>query len=133
MKINDVIYTSLIDHVVCRDRFPSSEFFVSNIEVANMLQFKTLFTHNVHPRASPMSKRKLSSEVIPLSTKKSRIPRPFSAIKVATKDAAAAVDLNPPLSQLMKLVSQTKMPTLAQGKSVVFWMRMGDLRCKRSI
>lgn len=76
---------------------------------------------------SPMSKRELSTEPFLGSHKRSRLSKTFSPIKIATKEAAAAVDANTPLSQLSELISRNiKKPV--KGKSVVFWMRMTDLR-----
>jgi hypothetical protein len=51
----------------------------------------------------------------------------FAPNKVATASAAAAVDADPPLPKLLKAVEDgVKNPTT--GESVVYWMRMGDLR-----
>jgi deoxyribodipyrimidine photo-lyase len=48
---------------------------------------------------------------------------------VATPEAAAAVDANPPLKQLVKALGDVvKKPD--QGDCVVYWMRMHDLRSK---
>ena len=46
--------------------------------------------------------------------------------KIATHDAAAAVDANPPLGQLMDLVGDVR--ETEKGEAVVYWMRMEDLR-----
>ncbi|KAK0498590.1 DNA photolyase, FAD-binding/Cryptochrome [Armillaria luteobubalina] len=51
----------------------------------------------------------------------------FKPNKIATQEAAAAVDTNPPFPVLLKAVKDgLKDPV--KGKSVVYWMRMGDLR-----
>ncbi|KAG6833879.1 hypothetical protein H0H87_007890 [Tephrocybe sp. NHM501043] len=51
----------------------------------------------------------------------------FRPNKVATAQAAAAVDADPPLYKLEAAVKDgVKAP--AKGESVVYWMRMGDLR-----
>lgn len=46
--------------------------------------------------------------------------------KIATHDAAAAVDAHPPLGQLMDLVGDLR--ETEKGEAVVYWMRMEDLR-----
>lgn len=51
----------------------------------------------------------------------------FKPIKVATPEAAAAVDANPPFKQLANEMKNV-LKTPATGKCVVFWMRMNDLR-----
>lgn len=66
----------------------------------------------------------------PASTsKKGRTARPFTPRKVATAEAAAAAQANPPFLRLlaeMRNVVQNPQP----GKSIVYWMRMSDLRSK---
>ncbi|KDR83626.1 hypothetical protein GALMADRAFT_235921 [Galerina marginata CBS 339.88] len=51
----------------------------------------------------------------------------FHPPKLATAEVAAAVDANTPFSQLMKLLSEVILEP-KKGASVVYWMRMGDLR-----
>lgn len=46
--------------------------------------------------------------------------------KIATHDAAAAVDANPPLGQLLNLMGEARQ--VALGQSVVYWMRNEDMR-----
>ncbi|RDB22583.1 Deoxyribodipyrimidine photo-lyase [Hypsizygus marmoreus] len=54
-------------------------------------------------------------------------PGPFLPNKIATAEAAAAVDADPPLPKLLKAVEHSlNEPT--KGESIVYWMRMGDLR-----
>jgi deoxyribodipyrimidine photo-lyase len=48
---------------------------------------------------------------------------------VATKEDAARVDADPPLDQLMRLLKE-KAPQVEKGESVVYWMRMNDLRSR---
>jgi deoxyribodipyrimidine photo-lyase len=50
-----------------------------------------------------------------------------SAYKFATADNAAAVDSDPPLPKLLAGV-QNAIKNPAKGDSVVYWMRMADLR-----
>lgn len=76
---------------------------------------------------STMLKRELPSELPNGPHKRSRLSNAFSPIKIATKEAAAAVDTNTPLSQLTELMSRNDKKSV-EGKSVVFWMRMSDLR-----
>ncbi|GLB33926.1 putative DNA photolyase [Lyophyllum shimeji] len=51
----------------------------------------------------------------------------FRPNKVATAEAAAAVDADPPLRKLEDLLKHS-VDNPAKGQSVVYWMRMGDLR-----
>ncbi|KAF9464436.1 FAD binding domain of DNA photolyase-domain-containing protein [Collybia nuda] len=51
----------------------------------------------------------------------------FVPIKIATASAAAAVDADPPLQKLLKMV-RAGGKNLKKGSSIVYWMRMGDLR-----
>jgi deoxyribodipyrimidine photo-lyase len=80
------------------------------------------------PLITRMTKSKRSiSMAEDLPTKRARLVAPFSPIKIATAAAAAAVDGDTPFSQLIKLVSEC-VKTPQKGRSIVFWMRMGDLR-----
>ncbi|KAG6821605.1 hypothetical protein H0H93_000114 [Arthromyces matolae] len=54
---------------------------------------------------------------------------PFRPIKVATAVAASAVDADLPLSKLEAALEQT-VQNPAKGQSIIYWMRMGDLRIK---
>jgi hypothetical protein len=47
--------------------------------------------------------------------------------KIATAEDAARVDADPPLDQLMRLLKE-KAPKVENGESVVYWMRMNDMR-----
>ena len=75
-----------------------------------------------------MSKRARSPS--PASTsKKGRAAHPFMPRKIATAAAAAAAQANPPFLRLlaeMRNVVQNPQP----GNSIIYWMRMGDLRSK---
>ncbi|KAF7355427.1 Deoxyribodipyrimidine photo-lyase [Mycena sanguinolenta] len=73
-----------------------------------------------------MSKRALSPSASP-PPKRPRISSTFRPRKIATADAASAVDSEPPLSLLLETAKNVKSKVKA-GSSVVFWMRMGDLR-----
>lgn len=65
-------------------------------------------------------------------TKRANSSKSFSPIKIATAEAAAAVDADTPFSQLMKELTKTvKQPS--DGMSVVYWMRMCDLRRELSL
>ncbi|KAJ7682673.1 DNA photolyase, FAD-binding/Cryptochrome [Mycena polygramma] len=75
-----------------------------------------------------MSKRALSPAAASSSSKRLRTTAAaFLPRKIASLDAAAAVDSDPPLSKLLKAVSEGER-TPEKGDSVVYWMRMGDLR-----
>jgi deoxyribodipyrimidine photo-lyase len=75
-----------------------------------------------------MSKRARSPS--PVNTlKKTRVDHTssFAPRKIATAEAAAAVQANPPFLRLLDEVRNVvRNPQL--GKSIVYWMRMGDLR-----
>lgn len=49
--------------------------------------------------------------------------------KVASAEVAAKVDANPPLDILMDLQTAKGVKKAGKGESVVYWMRMEDLRC----
>ena len=49
--------------------------------------------------------------------------------KVASAEVAAKVDANPPLDILMDLQTAKGVKKAEKGESVVYWMRMEDLRC----
>jgi hypothetical protein len=49
--------------------------------------------------------------------------------KVATAEVAAKVDEDPPLDQLLRLLQQ-KHEKVEKGESVVYWMRLEDIRGK---
>lgn len=51
----------------------------------------------------------------------------FAPNKIASSVAAAAVDADPPLSNLLKAVD-SGLKNCSKGASIVYWMRMGDLR-----
>ena len=54
--------------------------------------------------------------------------------KVASADVAAAVDADPPLDQLMRLVKDKEGQVQPEkGDSVVYWMRMEDMRGERAL
>ncbi|TFK75796.1 hypothetical protein BDN72DRAFT_867555 [Pluteus cervinus] len=61
-------------------------------------------------------------------THKRQKPAPaFEPVKVASADAAAAVDRHPPLPQLLKAVREGVQKPL-KGTCIVYWMRMADIR-----
>ncbi|KAG7096829.1 hypothetical protein E1B28_004238 [Marasmius oreades] len=76
-----------------------------------------------------MSKRASSAAATPESpSKKSRCdPHAFTHRKVATAEAAAAVDADPPLDKLLRAVNNG-VKEQKKGDAVVYWMRMSDLR-----
>ena len=47
--------------------------------------------------------------------------------KIAMKEVGERADRDPPLDQLMRLL-QEKRQDVAKGESVVYWMRMEDMR-----
>ncbi|TFY67796.1 hypothetical protein EVG20_g3814 [Dentipellis fragilis] len=74
-----------------------------------------------------MAKRARSSSIIAPAAKKSRGDVKVVHNKIASSEAAAKVDANPPLAKLLKAMkSHAKQPT--KGEAVVYWMRMEDMR-----
>ncbi|KZT12525.1 DNA photolyase [Laetiporus sulphureus 93-53] len=70
--------------------------------------------------------RQLSSAVSP-PTKKTRHDARFLPNKIATAEAAGRVDRDRPLDKLMNVMREvTRCPP--EGESVVYWMRMEDMR-----
>lgn len=51
----------------------------------------------------------------------------YKPIKIATMEAAAVVDANPPYFELKQLIEHG-MPDPDKGKVVFYWMRFADLR-----
>lgn len=56
---------------------------------------------------------------------------PWIEGKIATAEDAARVDADPPLDQLMRLLKDDT-PKTEKGDSVVYWMRMEDMRSTSS-
>ncbi|KAL0949422.1 hypothetical protein HGRIS_009483 [Hohenbuehelia grisea] len=69
------------------------------------------------PQHSSPKKTRVSSTLVPT----------FTPVKIASAETAAAVDAQPPLLKLLNCVA-TRAAKPAKGDSVVYWMRMGDLR-----
>ncbi|KAI0939215.1 hypothetical protein AcV5_000697 [Taiwanofungus camphoratus] len=68
-----------------------------------------------------------TSSVVPSPSKRTRHDVKFLPNKIATAEAAAKVDRDPPLFKLMDAVKQgVKNPS--KGDCIVYWMRMEDLR-----
>ena len=77
-----------------------------------------------------MAKRERTPDATEDAKKRTRVPpKPatFNPIKVATVEAAHAVDANPPYKQLMKEMENV-VQSPEKGDCVVYWMRMTDLR-----
>ncbi|KAJ7781112.1 DNA photolyase, FAD-binding/Cryptochrome [Mycena metata] len=74
-----------------------------------------------------LSSKRALSPATSSSSKRLRTSPAFRPKKIASSEAAAAVDSDPPLSKLLKVVEDGK-ATRKSGQSVVYWMRMGDLR-----
>lgn len=51
----------------------------------------------------------------------------FNPIKIATAEAAAAVDADPPYFQVQRHL-QDGMSEPGKGKAILYWMRLADLR-----
>lgn len=72
-----------------------------------------------------MAKRSRSSSLSP--RKKSRLERPLSIGNVASPEAAAVADAEPPLTKFLQALDVTTVPQRS-GDAVVYWMRMEDMR-----
>ncbi|KAH0839897.1 DNA photolyase, FAD-binding/Cryptochrome [Lanmaoa asiatica] len=73
-----------------------------------------------------MSKRARSPSPASMS-KKGRTAHPFAPRKIATAEAAAAAQANPPFLRMLAEMRNVT-PNPQPGKSIIYWMRMGDLR-----
>ena len=62
------------------------------------------------------------------SMKKTRRDVEFLPNKIANAENAAKVDKNPPFVQVTQCMNST-LKTVGGGESVVYWMRMEDMRC----
>ncbi|THV08429.1 hypothetical protein K435DRAFT_832911 [Dendrothele bispora CBS 962.96] len=75
----------------------------------------------------PATKRPSPSTTSQPHQKRQKSTSTFTPRKVATAEAAAAVDKDPPLYKLLNAVEDgAKRPE--KGQSVVYWMRLADLR-----
>lgn len=82
---------------------------------------------------SAMPKRPRSLTGAPAISEKrarSQSASAFAPYKIASAEAAAAVDANLPLTKLINAVKEGAKNPVANGECVVYWMRMGDLRGK---
>lgn len=79
--------------------------------------------------SSNMPKRRISQSE-PTTSKRVRESDGFTPIKIATEQAAAKADSNAPLSQLIALISGETPPSTFKSRSVLYWMRMSDLRLR---
>ncbi|KAG6378695.1 hypothetical protein JVT61DRAFT_12966 [Boletus reticuloceps] len=75
-----------------------------------------------------MSKRARSLTPATMS-KRGKSAHPFTPKRIATAEAAEAVQAKPPFLRLLAEM-QNAVQNPPPGKSIVYWMRMGDLRSK---
>jgi deoxyribodipyrimidine photo-lyase len=73
-----------------------------------------------------MAKR--SRSVSPSPRKKSRFEQPAGIGNVASPEAAAAADADPPLKKLLRALENVSNVSPKSGDAVVYWMRMEDMR-----
>jgi deoxyribodipyrimidine photo-lyase len=79
-----------------------------------------------------MAKRELTPELpTDAAEKRTRVSQTFAPIKVATAQAAAAADLHKPYFRVLSAQKETGKEA-NPGESVVYWMRMADLRSEHS-
>lgn len=88
------------------------------------------------PSLTPITMAKRTRSVSPIAaaaaSKKPRtslISTTFNPTKLASPENAAAVTADPPLPKLLKAV-QDAIKNPAKGDSIVYWMRMADLRSR---
>lgn len=74
-----------------------------------------------------MTKRALSPSSSPVSINKRPHFTSFRPNKIATRQNAAAVDADPPFNKLLSVLKGI-VKDARKGDSVVYWMRMGDIR-----
>lgn len=55
--------------------------------------------------------------------------RRFNPIKVATAEAAATIDADPPCFKIQEYMQQG-LPDPSGGRAVLYWMRLADLRSR---
>ncbi|KAH7887641.1 DNA photolyase, FAD-binding/Cryptochrome [Phlebopus sp. FC_14] len=71
--------------------------------------------------------KRLPSPSPSTASKKQRMDFAFAPRRIATAEAAAAAQADPPLFKLLTLLRDV-VASPQVGKSIVYWMRMGDLR-----
>ncbi|KAG2141806.1 DNA photolyase, FAD-binding/Cryptochrome [Suillus bovinus] len=74
-----------------------------------------------------MMKRVRSPSPLAMSKKGRTTNSPFAPIKIATAEAAATVQTDPPFLRLLDVLRNVVQKP-SKGQSIVYWMRMGDLR-----
>jgi hypothetical protein len=76
-----------------------------------------------------MMKRARSPSPLAMSKKGRTTHSHFAPIKIATASAAATVQTNPPFLRLLDALRNVVQKP-SKGQSIVYWMRMGDLRSR---
>jgi deoxyribodipyrimidine photo-lyase len=80
--------------------------------------------------AFTLAKRSVSSTAAHSAPKRMKVDSSFKPPKVASAEAGARADANPPYLQLQNAVEKVKKSKNEPGKCVVYWMRMVDMRIK---
>src|SRR6266404_408299 len=80
-----------------------------------------------------MAKRSRSCSGSHSPIKKSRLELPLSIANVASPEAAAAADADPPLRKLLRALEKENVIIVPpkSGDAGVYWMRMEDMRSSR--
>ena len=78
-----------------------------------------------------MAKRASSLSSPP--SKKPHLEPSFSVPNVASPVAAAAADADPPLGILLRTLKDVPSESLETGDTVVYWMRMEDMRSESNL
>jgi hypothetical protein len=73
-----------------------------------------------------MLKRALSDS--PRPSKRLHLELPFTLGRVASPEAAAAADADPPLGKLFRALENATTMSPETGDAVAYWMRMEDMR-----
>lgn len=78
-----------------------------------------------------MAKRASSLSTSP--SKKLRLEPSFSVLNIASPEAAAAADADPPLGILLRTLKDVPSESPETGDAVAYWMRMEDMRSERTL
>jgi hypothetical protein len=116
------------DHVSgLSSRVTSSMSMTMTVAMVRSLFFLLYLDHNMAKRASHNADSPLPSKRLRLD-----VDHPFTLGRVASPEAAAAADADPPLGRLLRALENAKTMSTKTGDSVAYWMRMEDMRSKHT-
>jgi deoxyribodipyrimidine photo-lyase len=76
---------------------------------------------------------KRASSLSPPPPKKPHLERSFDVLNVASPEAAAAADADPPLRVLLRTMENALSESPEKGDAVAYWMRMEDMRSESTL